>query len=92
MFHTKLDLVNGLWQCHTILHIDITRNHSKKDLITFYLSLSTKLNLTYGALQSKITIEKYITFTFPLLNFTLFTHLKQVISKEKKTYQNQTNT
>ena len=56
MFHTnsKLDLVNGLWQCHTILHIDITRNHSKKVLRkSFYLSLSTKLNLTYGASNPK---------------------------------------
>ena len=59
MFHTnsKLDLVNGLLQCHTILHIDITKTIPEKvngDFLNlFNLFLSTKLNLTYGAYNPK---------------------------------------
>ena len=57
MFHTnsKIDLVNGLWQCHTILHIDITKTIPEKVLRKnlFTLLLTAKLNLTYGAYNPK---------------------------------------
>ena len=42
MFHTnsKLGLGNGLWQCHTILHIGITKNHFPEKFNKPFLPIS----------------------------------------------------
>ena len=66
MFHTNSQsgISNGLWQCHTILHIDITRNHSRKvfRLETFSADTKYKIKLDLQNFQSK-AIGKRETFT-----------------------------
>ena len=71
MFHTKLDLDNGLWQCHTILHIDITRNHSKKDLINFLpvSKYKTKFDLWSFTIQNNHRKIQNFHFSSSKLHF-----------------------